>query len=248
MMFVQTNSIERRTDGRQRLRMYQDAGHVLANHSHSHPMLRLVGAEAFLADIDEAEARLAHYSDVARYFRFPFLEEGTAGIEQRDAVRAGLAQRRLVNGYVTVDTYDWFMAALFAEAISAGHEPHLNVTCDVYTSVLLDNIEFYDEIARDVLGRSPAHVLLLHENDLAALCVGGLAGALGAAGWQIVPALEAYADPIALREPDTFFLGQGRVAALAHEAGWLPDNLVHESEDELYLRELFIEEGILPAE
>src|SRR5690606_36018435 len=127
---------------------------------------------------------LARYSDVARYFRFPFLDEGTAGTEQRDGVRAGLGQRRLINGYVTVDTYDWFMAALFAEAISAGHEPDLDVACGVYTGVLLDNIEFYDEIARDVLGRSPAHVLLLHENDLAALCVDRLAGALVAAGWQ----------------------------------------------------------------
>lgn len=42
--------------------------------------------------------------------------------------------------------------------------------------------------------------------------------------------------------------GRGRVAALAHEAGWLPGDLIHEGEDERYLRELFIEAGILPAE
>jgi hypothetical protein len=211
-------------------------------------MLRIVGADAFLADIDEAVMRLASFPDVSRYFRFPFLDEGTSDIERRDAVRAGLEERGLINGYVTVDTYDWFMASLFAEAFASGQEPDLGVVCDVYTQVLIDNVEFYDTIAREVLDRSPAHILLLHENDLAALCVDDLAYALIEAEWEIIPALEAYTDAIAEREPDTLFLGQGRVAALAHEAGWRPRDLIHESEDEDYLREAFVREGILSGE
>jgi peptidoglycan/xylan/chitin deacetylase (PgdA/CDA1 family) len=248
MMFVQTDFIERRTDGAQRLRTYQQAGHVLASHSHTHPWLSDVGPAAYLADIDEAASRLAAFADVAPYFRYPFLDEGEGSIEQRDSVRAGLADRALRNGYVTVDTYDWFMASLLTEAVAGGYEPDVKVLCSLYTKVLVDNIEFYDGIALGVLGRSPAHVLLLHENDLAALCVDDLAAALVADGWQIVPALVAFSDPIAEREPDTLFLGQGRVAALAHEAGWLPRDLIHESEDESYLRDLFIENGILLAD
>lgn len=248
MMFVQTNTIDRRPDGARRLRLYQEAGHVLASHSHTHPWLSNVGADAFLADIDVAAARLGAFANVAPYFRYPFLDEGEGGVAQRDAVRAGLADRELRNGYVTVDTYDWFMASLLAEATAGGYEPDARVLCGLYTNVLVDNIEFYDAIAVGVLGRSPAHVLLLHENDLAALCVDDLAIALVAGGWQIIPALDAFSDPIAEREPDTLFLGQGRVAALAHEAGWLPRTLIHESEDEEYLRKLFVENEILPSE
>ena len=248
MMFVQTDFIERRTDGEQRLVRYQDAGHVLASHSHTHPWLSDVGATAFLADVDKAASRLASFADVAPYFRYPFLDEGRGGVEQRDAVRAGLEERELRNGYVTVDTYDWLMASLLAEAIASGYEPDEGVVCGIYTQVLADNIEFYDAIARGVLGRSPAHVLLLHENDLAALCVDDLATSLAQEGWQIIPALEALADPIAEREPDTEFLGQGRIAALAHEAGWSPGDLIHESEDEAYLRALFVTNGILQSE
>lgn len=248
MMFVQTSFIDRRPDGTQRLGMYQDAGHVLASHSHTHPWLSEVGATAFLADVDEAASRLAAFADVAAYFRYPFLDEGEGGVEQRDAVRAGLKERNLRSGYVTVDTYDWFMASLLAEATASGYEPDERLLCGLYTEVLTDNIEFYDAIAVGVLGRSPAHVLLLHENDLAALCVDDLATALVADGWRIIPALDAFSDPVADREPDTLFLGQGRVAALAHEAGWLPRDLIHESEDEAYLRALFRDNGILSSE
>lgn len=41
--------------------------------------------------------------------------------------------------------------------------------------VLWDAVKFYDKLAKEVLGRSSKHVLLLHENDLAALFVGDLA-------------------------------------------------------------------------
>ena len=38
------------------------------------------------------------------WFRFPYLDEGAGDKEKRDAVRAGLAERGLVNGYVTGPT------------------------------------------------------------------------------------------------------------------------------------------------
>ena len=83
------------------------------------------------------------------------------------------------------------------------------------------------------------YVLLLHENDLAALFVGDLVAKLQTRGWRIVPASVAFTDPISDREPNTLSLGQGRIAALAHEQGEAPANLVSPTEDEEYLRERF---------
>ena len=76
---------------------------------------------------------------------------------------------------------------------------------------------------------------------MAALFVDDLADGLRAAGWEIVPLDEAYADPIAEIEPDTWFLGSGRVAALAQVKGWEPRDLVHERTDEEVLGALFAE-------
>jgi hypothetical protein len=108
--------------------------------------------------------------------------------------------------------------------------------------VITRSTEFYDAMAQETLGRSPHHVLLLHENDLAAMFVGDLVSELRRRGFRIVPATVAFEDPIADREPDTLYLGQGRIAALAHEAGREPASLVSPTEDEVYLRQRFEQE------
>jgi peptidoglycan-N-acetylglucosamine deacetylase len=70
------------------------------------------------------------------------------------------------------------------------------------------------------LGRSPRHVLLLHENDLAALYLGDLVKRLRKTGWKIISPERAFQDPIASVEPDTLVLGAGRVIALATAKGY----------------------------
>jgi hypothetical protein len=143
------------------------------------------------------------------------------------------------NGYVTIDTYDWSLDRLVQKAKAAGVQFNIDDLRDLYVDVIVTSTEFYDAMARKTLGRSPHHVLLLHENDLAALFVGDLVRELKKRGFRIIPATEAFRDPIAAREPDTLYLGQGRIAALAHEAGWQPKDLVSPTEDEDYLRRRF---------
>ncbi len=247
MFFVTTRNVERRgVQGEARVRSYVEAGHVLGNHSHSHLWLHKTSVDDYLADLDTAIAHLEEFDGVTPFFRFPFLDEGRA-YDKRDALRAALAERGLRNGYVTVDDYDWYMVALVAEAVEAGHEVDIDALRDAYVELLVDAVRFYDAMAVEALGRSPQHVLLLHENDLAAMFIDDLVIGLRAAGWQIVPALEAFQDPIAEQEPDTLFLGQGRVAALAREAGRSPQELVHITENETALRSEFIRRGLLPA-
>ncbi len=244
MFFVVTENVAKHGGGAARLRAYAEAGHVLANHSHSHPSLQAISPADFLADVDAASEILTDLPATAPYFRYPYLHEGRTA-EERAEMEAALAERGLRNGYVTVDTYEWYMAALAEEAVRAGHPPDRDALRDAYVETLVANIEFYDAIARDTLGRSPRHVLLLHENDLTAMFVDDLVRALRREGWEVIPALDAYADPIAERAPDTDFNGQGRVAALAAEAGRAPRDLFHESEDEEFLRAEFARRGLL---
>lgn len=249
MFFVTTRNVESRGEsGPARLRAYSNAGHVLANHSHSHQWLWRTDTETYIADLDRAIAFLADYEDVEPLYRFPFLDEGRA-LDKRDSLREVLASRGLKNGYVTIDTYDWHLDALAQTAKDSGTDLDLNKLRDLYVDVIIRSTEFYDAMAQKVLGRSPHHVLLLHENDLAALFVGDLVAGLRDRGFRIVPATEAFNDPLADREPDTLFLGQGRVAALAHEAGWEVADLISPTENEEYLRKRFeAEVATLPAE
>ena len=242
MFFVTTSNVAGAGEaGPRRIRDYARAGHALGNHSHSHWWLSRVDAGEYIDDIDRAIDAMRQYDNVRPFYRFPYLDEGRSPVK-RDTLRAALGERGLRNGYVTVDTYDWYLVSLAQEAREAGREFDVDNLRDLYVDVITRSTEFYDAMARETLGRSPHHVLLLHENDLAAMFVGDLVSELQRRGFRIVPATVAFEDPIADREPDTLYLGQGRIAALAHEAGREPASLVSPTEDEVYLRQRFEQE------
>ena len=230
--------------GEERIRAYVAAGHVIGNHSHSHDWLWNGDAAAYIADLDKAEAWLADKPGKRPWYRFPYLDEGRDPV-RRDALRAALRERSLLNGYVTVDNFDWAIDDLARKAREAGTAIDLPALGRLYVETIVQTADFNDRIARETLGRSPAHVLLLHETDLNALFIVDLVAGLRAAGWTIVTMDEAYRDPIARMEPDTLYLGGGRVAALANVAGRAPETLVHERTDEAELARLFEERVVV---
>ncbi|MBD3298894.1 MAG: polysaccharide deacetylase family protein [candidate division Zixibacteria bacterium] len=228
----------------ERLRAYAAAGHKLGNHTESHPRLSTVGAEAFLADVDHAHADLVDFDGFVSWFRFPMLDEGQSR-PLRDSIRAALAERGYVNGYVTVDNYDWYIDRRTRTATSNGETIDLDALRDFYISTIWDGIQFYEQIATDVLGRSPKHVLLLHENDLAALFIDSLVTHIRAKGWTIISPTEAYTDPIVDSLPDVLMNNQGRIAAIARAHGVEPRALVHPSEDVAHLDSALVHRGII---
>ncbi len=102
-------------------------------------------------------------------------------------------------------------------------------------------------MALAALGRSPKHVLLLHENDLAALFVDSLIEFLRAKGWKIISPAEAYRDPIATMIPNVLLNNQGRVAALAKASGYT-GKFSQDSEDERFLEKLFEQQRVFQTE
>ena len=194
--FVNPSMFADRPSGLAHLAGYMADGHVIANHSSTHPRLSQVPAAQYIADIDAAQAWLSLLPNHRPWFRYPYLDEGGEDAAKRDALRAALAERGLSNGYVTVDASDWFYEDAARQAVRAGKRIDRDALRDLYVESHLEAAEFYDLLARKTIGRSPAHVLLLHETDLAALFVGDLVEALEARGWEIISADEAYADPI----------------------------------------------------
>lgn len=245
MFFATTGNLEVHGDeGLERLARYAKAGHQIANHSHAHASADRMDVDLFMRDVLYADAILRDLPGYAPYFRFPFLNEGETPAK-RDAIRKALDAAQLRQGYVTVDNYDWYLQSLFDEAVASRQPLSLVGWRDLYVEVLLSAVEFYDAVAVRAVGRSVAHVLLLHENDLAALFIDDLVAALRHNGWQIVPADEAYEDPIAERAPSSMLLGQGRVVALAEQNGLPRRNLFHPLESEPELRSMAVKRGLV---
>ena len=227
--FVNPGSIAQSNGGAERIARYVAAGHVLANHTYSHPHLSELSAEAFLADIDKAAEWLNRQPGNRPWMRYPFLDEGGSDKAKVAAVRAGLAARGLHNGVVTIDASDWGYDDMAIQAKAAGKTLDMAALRDLWVESHVEAAEYYDGLARRALGRSPAHIMLLHEADVTALHVADLVQALKAKGWTIVAADEAFADPLAKMLPDVPS-AQGTITEMvAWERGlpeprWYPRN------------------------
>jgi len=240
--FVVTSQLNDK--GVERLKMYSNAGHLLANHSHSHNWIRAMGTANYIRDIQRADSILkATALPYKPWYRYPFLDEGPTKTS-RDSIRVALASLSLMNAYTTVDNYDWYINHALAKAISSNIKIDYSKLKEFYLEHIWNSIQFYDNIGRQVLGRSPRHVLLLHENDLAALFLGDLIQLLKDKGWKIVSPEEAYKDAIAREIPDVLFNEQGRLGSIAFAKGVKPAALVQQSEDVKYLDTLLAEKKV----
>jgi peptidoglycan-N-acetylglucosamine deacetylase len=203
--------------GEARINAYVAAGHVIANHSNTHPHLGETESDTYLADIDAGAAWLKARAGFRPWFRFPYLAEGGKDKVKRDAIRAGLKTRGLRNGYVTADGSDWHLENLTLEAKKNGKPMDMEALRKLYVTVQMSGVEYHDTLARQTLGRSPAHVMLLHETDLAALFLPDFVAELRRNGWKIISADEAFADPISKAMPDVPFASGTLIGSMAWE-------------------------------
>lgn len=242
LFFVKADYINPQTTTR--LEQYTQAGFHLANHSYSHVSANELGAEGYAADAYKAHLQLKPFGNVLMYHRFPYLHYGKE-LVAINKLQQSLAGLGYLDGYVTVDNFDWYINALLVKAADEGKTINYARARDLYVNTLYDTIDFYDALARKSLGYSPKHILLLHENDAAALFVADLIKHLRDKGWKIISPQYAYQDKIAKNFPQTVFHKQGRIAAIANAKGVPETELRHVSENTDYLDKLFFDAEII---
>jgi len=241
LIFVITKQINENSI--KRLKAYEKAGFHLANHTHNHFSANKEDLDVFLEDITIAHKTLEKFDNYIPFFRYPYLHHGD-NRKTRDRVRAHLQNLGYGIGYVTVDNYEWYMDSLLQNALTEGKEVDYEALKNVYITSLWETITFYDTIARQTLGRSPKHILLVHENDITALYIGELVEYMRSQGWKIISPQEAYTYPIASIVPDVLYNNQGRVAAIARGQGWERRRLSHEAKNEACLEALFERQNV----
>lgn len=138
------------------LKAWRRAGFPLANHSWTHASLDGVAADWYLADAARNEAVLKPLMRGRdwRWFRYPFLAEGTDPAK-RDAVRLGLVARGYRIAPVTVSFNDYAYNDPFARC-SARHDTAAIARLE---ALYLSGAEITLDQARAVGG---SHIVLLH--------------------------------------------------------------------------------------
>ncbi|HYL77391.1 MAG TPA: polysaccharide deacetylase family protein [Bryobacteraceae bacterium] len=145
--------------GRQLLQPWSDAGHIIGNHTYSHPSYNSpkVTAASFGEDLLHAEEILKGFPSFQKILRFPFLKEGDTAAK-RDAMRAFLAAHSYHTGHVTIDTSDWYFDQRLHARLEKDPAFDTRRYREPYLEHILDRATYYDTPgARRPEQNHPAH-------------------------------------------------------------------------------------------
>jgi peptidoglycan/xylan/chitin deacetylase (PgdA/CDA1 family) len=221
-------------DGTKLLSAWDQAGHLICNHSYSHKLYGERTSYAdFAVDFLKNEKVIAPYHNRTALFRYPFLKEGDTA-DKRDRFRALLKERSYKVGHVTIDASDWYVSQRFVDRLAKQPNAPIAPYRDYLIAHLLDRAAFYRQLAFDVLGRDIRHTVLMHFNPLNALVLPDVMSAFETAGWQWIDASIAFEDPIFRSQPQTLPAGESLVWAIAKETGRFESRLRYPGEDDVY--------------
>lgn len=233
-LFVIGRNIDNQ-QGKALLKPWDQAGHLIGNHTYSHRNYNspAMTAASYEQDILRAEALLKEFPHSRKYFRFPMLKEGDTAAK-RDALRAFLTQQGYRTGHVTIDNSDWIVDQRLSARLVRDANADLRPYRDFYLQHIWDRAQYYDALALKVLGRPVKHTLLTHFNLLNGLFLGDLLDMLKRKGWQLIDAEEALSDPVFAAKPNIIPAGESIIWALAKESGKIDSSLRYPAEDGEY--------------
>jgi peptidoglycan/xylan/chitin deacetylase (PgdA/CDA1 family) len=231
-MFVTARNVES-AENLRLLRRWDERGHLIGNHTYSHPHYPSKTFEEFTRDVLRAEEVLKPLPRYRKLFRFPFLKEGDTA-EQRDRMRAFLKERGYRNAHVTIDASDWYVDQRLRDRLKRDPRAATAPYRDFYLAHIRERVLFYEDLARKAVGRPVPHTLLLHHNVLNGLFLGDLLRMFEREGWELIDAEDAFRDPLFRAEPKIAPAGESLVWAIAKESGKFEHLLRYPAEDGQY--------------
>ncbi len=221
--------------GKKLLRSWNDAGHILGNHSYSHYYFHSdkIDIETFMEDILKCEKIIKDFSQFRKLFRFPYLKEGDT-LEKRDSIRTFLKENGYKHGYVTIDASDWYVEDRMKKRLKQNPNADLEPYKNFYLEHMWERANYYNDLAIAVLKRPVQHTLLIHHSLLNALFLNDLLEMFENKGWRLIDAAPAFEDPVFSILPDILPAGESIIWALAKETGKYDDTLRYPGEDSQY--------------
>lgn len=232
-MLFPTGKVVDSAQGLALVRAWGEAGHAIGNHTYAHRNFNSprVSLPDFSADVLAADALLRDMPGFRPRLRFPYLHEGESA-DKRDGLRDWLQLHGYERAPVSIDTSD----AYYNQRFVAWRQQHAHADATRWRHAYLEHLwgraQYYDGLARRLLGRHVPHVMRLHLNAINAAFLPQVIEMFQSRGWTFVSPLQAYEDPLYQHPVDTLPAGDGVLWALArrdHLAG-----LRHPPEDAAY--------------
>jgi peptidoglycan/xylan/chitin deacetylase (PgdA/CDA1 family) len=204
--------------GQRLLKLWDDEGHLIGNHTYSHRDYTTTEFADYTADVLRCELLIKDRSRFRRLFRFPYLKEGKTA-DTRDRMRSWLANRGYKNGAVTIDASDWYIDERMLNKLSTTPSADTRPYRDYYLQHILNRSIHYDGLATRVAGRGVSHTLLVHHNMLNSLYLGDILEQYKRRGWRLIDAEQAFDDPVFNELPKVLPAGESLALALALQSG-----------------------------
>lgn len=198
------------------IKLYADAGHAIGNHTCTHPRLDDVGFDFFVKDSLINENYLRPFMRGQKYFRFPYLAEGTDPVLY-EKMKAWLKSHNYLNAAVSIDTGDTTISTYMNTAKGRNQKFDMAAAEKFYVDHVANAADFYESQSQKYLGYSPKHVVLLHEIDTSVLFLPALVKELRQRGWEFIPVSEAYKDPLYHSDLKNTFFSFGRISQTIYE-------------------------------
>lgn len=215
VFFVTTKGLEN-PEGIKRIQKYNDAGYLIANHSNLHQRPSELGVDKYIEDIKIAHNKIKYFKNFFPYYRFPYLDWGDS-LKIKNKIQDNLQSLNYKNGYVTIDTSDWYINSILQNIHKKNLKIDYNRFKETYIATVLKSFDFFENLSQQTLKSQPKHILLLHENDLTALFLEDLIKSIRHRGWKIISPKDAYLDPISNLKLKTIKHNDGLIAAIAYE-------------------------------
>jgi peptidoglycan/xylan/chitin deacetylase (PgdA/CDA1 family) len=172
------------------LEQFRQAGFMLGNHTYSHRSLGQMGADKYIADIAHADKVIAPLLTEPKYFRYPYLAEGSK--ESRPRVREYLAEHHYIIAPVTIDSKDFEFNERLYKVPFRVREKYVSKVKGPYLDYIWRQTLKAEKKAD---GRPVKQILLIHANLLNSYLLGDIIELYKKNGYTFITLTQALENP-----------------------------------------------------
>ncbi|MGC1181977.1 polysaccharide deacetylase family protein [Legionella sp.] len=177
------------------LETFRNQGFALGNHTYTHQSLGGMSADKYIADIERADVKLASVMTQPKYFRYPYLAEGTGAKKQK--VLDYLTAHQYTIAPVTIDSKDYEFNAQFYRIPYRKRAQNLDQFKKRYLAYIWKQTLAAERRANKAGGQPGKQILLIHANLLNSLCLEDVIQLYKKNGYKFISLADALTGTIA---------------------------------------------------
>lgn len=172
------------------LEQFRNAGFALGNHTYSHKSVGQLGAKQYIADVDKADKKLADILTEPKYFRYPYLAEGSG--QNKQEVMDYLSAHHYTIAPVTIDSKDFQFNEQLYKVPYRQREGYIAKLKERYLSYIWQQTLRAEKRAQ---GKPVKQILLIHSNLLNSYVLPDLLEMYKKNGYQFISLSDALKNP-----------------------------------------------------